>query len=168
MESRFVIARLFCRSWLELVCISVPYLTLLPRDPLPSIKNLFGTTMKQHQLPRQDTDGKRHNGSKRYIESFRAEQIPFIIVLRLTIGQIVHDQDQDQPNLYLDDEDATAEAPSSNERAPQQNFEWIQYGDVSARRRARAHITRGFRRQKATQSQKQKENNEAEKGGELR
>jgi hypothetical protein len=121
--------------------------------------------MKQHQLPGQDTDGKRHNGSKRYIESFRAEQIPFIIVLRLTIGQIVHDQDQDQPDLYLDDEDVTAEAPSSNERAPQQNFEWIQYGDVSARRRARAHITRGFRRQKATQSQKQKENNEAEKEG---
>jgi hypothetical protein len=117
--------------------------------------------MKQHQLPRQDTDGKRHNGSKRYIDLFRAEQIPLVIVLRLTIRQIV----QDQLDLYPDDEDVTTKAPSSNERAPQQKFEWIQYGDASARRRARAHITRGFRRQKATQSQKQKENNEAEKEG---
>ena len=146
------------------VCLhlrTLPYLPYSQGIHSTSIKDLFGTTVKQHQLPRQETDGKRHIGSKRYIESFRTEQIPLIIVLRLTIGQIV----QDQPDLYPGDEDVTAEAPSSNERAPQQNFEWIQYGDVSARRRARAHITRGFRRQKAAQSQKQKEKNEAEKEG---
>lgn len=32
---------------------------------------------------------------------------------------------------------------------PSQNFEWIQHGDASARKRARAHVTRGFRREKA-------------------
>lgn len=31
----------------------------------------------------------------------------------------------------------------------QETFEWVQHGDASARRRARAHVTRGFRRQKA-------------------
>jgi hypothetical protein len=30
-----------------------------------------------------------------------------------------------------------------------QSFEWIQHGDASARKRARAHVTRGFRREKA-------------------
>ena len=30
-----------------------------------------------------------------------------------------------------------------------ETFEWVQHGDASARKRARAHVTRGFRRQKA-------------------
>ncbi|KAH6701988.1 hypothetical protein BKA61DRAFT_681258 [Leptodontidium sp. MPI-SDFR-AT-0119] len=34
-----------------------------------------------------------------------------------------------------------------------QGFEWIPHGDASARKRARAHVTRGFRRQKAAQAQ---------------
>lgn len=34
-----------------------------------------------------------------------------------------------------------------------QTFEWIPHGDSSARKRARAHVTRGFRRQKAAQAQ---------------
>ena len=76
------------------------------------------------------------------------------------MGQIV--QDQVGLDLESDDDGITAEPPSSNETAPQ--FEWIQYGDANARRRARAHVTRGFRRQKAIQSQKQKEK-EREKDG---
>jgi hypothetical protein len=36
---------------------------------------------------------------------------------------------------------------------PQQDFEWIPHGDVSARKRARAHVTRGFRRAKAVEAQ---------------
>lgn len=46
---------------------------------------------------------------------------------------------------------------------PAQAFEWIQHGDASARRRARAHITRGFRRQKAAEAKKASEK-EKEKG----
>lgn len=38
-----------------------------------------------------------------------------------------------------------------------QSFEWIPHGDASARRRARAHISRGFRRKKALEAQEQKE-----------
>jgi hypothetical protein len=38
-----------------------------------------------------------------------------------------------------------------------QAFEWIPHGDASARRRARAHISRGFRRQKAAQALKDSE-----------
>lgn len=34
-----------------------------------------------------------------------------------------------------------------------QGFEWILHNDANARRRARAHVTRGFRRQKAAQAQ---------------
>lgn len=30
-----------------------------------------------------------------------------------------------------------------------QSFEWIPHGDATARKRARAHVTRGFRREKA-------------------
>ncbi|KAF8861942.1 hypothetical protein BDZ45DRAFT_233328 [Acephala macrosclerotiorum] len=39
---------------------------------------------------------------------------------------------------------------------PAQGFEWIAHGDASARRRARAHVTRGFRRAKAAQVQSEK------------
>ncbi len=39
---------------------------------------------------------------------------------------------------------------------PAQGFEWIAHGDASARRRARAHVTRGFRRAKAAQAQLEK------------
>jgi hypothetical protein len=82
------------------------------------------------------------------------------------MGQIVQDlQDQDQDLLDAepDDDGITVEGPSSNETAPQ--FEWIHYGDANARRRARAHVTRTFRRQKATQSQKQKEKEPEKSGG---
>lgn len=54
---------------------------------------------------------------------------------------------------------------------PAQAFEWIQHGDASARRRARAHITRGFRRQKAAEAKKnlekgkQSESQEEKRGG---
>jgi hypothetical protein len=37
------------------------------------------------------------------------------------------------------------------------SFEWIPHGDASARKRARAHVTRGFRREKAAQAKKEKE-----------
>ena len=37
---------------------------------------------------------------------------------------------------------------------PPQTFEWIQHGDASARRRARAHVTRGFRRHIVAEGQK--------------
>lgn len=46
---------------------------------------------------------------------------------------------------------------------PAQAFEWIQHGDASARRRARAHITRGFRRQKAAEAKKASEKEEIAK-----
>jgi hypothetical protein len=36
---------------------------------------------------------------------------------------------------------------------PLNRFEWVPHGDPSARRRARAHVTRGFRRQKALAQQ---------------
>ncbi|KUJ12894.1 uncharacterized protein LY89DRAFT_737794 [Mollisia scopiformis] len=49
---------------------------------------------------------------------------------------------------------------TSNKTAPAQGFEWIAHGDASARRRARAHVTRGFRRAKAAQAQ-------LEKGGDV-
>jgi hypothetical protein len=78
------------------------------------------------------------------------------------IVQDLQDQDQDLSDLEPEEDAITAEPPSSDETAPQ--FEWIQYGDTNARRRARAHVTRSFRRQKATQSQKQKEK-EPEKDG---
>lgn len=32
-------------------------------------------------------------------------------------------------------------------------FEWVQYGDPAARKRARAHVTRGYRRQQAEAAQ---------------
>ena len=38
-----------------------------------------------------------------------------------------------------------------------QSFEWIPHGDASARKRARAHVTRGFRREKAAQAKKEQE-----------
>jgi hypothetical protein len=38
-----------------------------------------------------------------------------------------------------------------------QSFEWIPHGDASARKRARAHVTRGFRREKAVQAKREKE-----------
>lgn len=51
-----------------------------------------------------------------------------------------------------------------------QAFEWIQHGDATARRRARAHITRGFRRQKAAEAkknlEKEKQSESQEKRGE--
>jgi len=37
-----------------------------------------------------------------------------------------------------------------------QNFEWIPHDDAGARKRARAHVTRVFRRQKVTEAQLQK------------
>jgi hypothetical protein len=46
------------------------------------------------------------------------------------------------------------------QNAPQetvQKFEWVPYRDASARKRARAHITRGFRREKALHAQAKKE-----------
>jgi hypothetical protein len=42
-------------------------------------------------------------------------------------------------------------------------FEWVQHGDASARRRARAHVTRGLRRQKADAAQLAKAKTEASK-----
>lgn len=54
----------------------------------------------------------------------------------------------------LDEEDP-AEGTSKSV-VPTQGFEWIAHGDVSARRRARAHVTRGFRRAKAAQAQLEK------------
>lgn len=39
---------------------------------------------------------------------------------------------------------------------PQKEFEWIPHGDSSARKRARAHVTRGFRRAKAIEAQAKK------------
>ena len=36
--------------------------------------------------------------------------------------------------------------------AASQNFEWVAHGDATARRRARAHVTRGFRRKKAEEA----------------
>lgn len=39
--------------------------------------------------------------------------------------------------------------------AEPQAFEWIPHGDSTARRRARAHISRGFRRRKALEAQAQ-------------
>ncbi|KAH7360977.1 hypothetical protein BKA65DRAFT_196244 [Rhexocercosporidium sp. MPI-PUGE-AT-0058] len=44
-----------------------------------------------------------------------------------------------------------------------QGFEWIPHGDASARKRARAHVTRGFRRQKAAQAQLLKSGSECGK-----
>lgn len=41
-------------------------------------------------------------------------------------------------------------------KPPSQAFEWIQHGDASARKRARAHVTRGFRRQKAAEAKEKK------------
>lgn len=41
-----------------------------------------------------------------------------------------------------------------------QSFEWIPHGDASARKRARAHVTRGFRREKAAQAKKEKNEKE--------
>ena len=41
-----------------------------------------------------------------------------------------------------------------------QSFEWIPHGDVNARKRARAHVTRGFRREKAAQAKKEREERE--------
>jgi hypothetical protein len=41
--------------------------------------------------------------------------------------------------------------------AEPQAFEWIPHGDSTARRRARAHISRGFRRRKALEAQAQEE-----------
>lgn len=38
-----------------------------------------------------------------------------------------------------------------------QSFEWIPHGDANARKRARAHVTRGFRREKAAQAKKERE-----------
>ena len=35
-------------------------------------------------------------------------------------------------------------------------FEWVQYGDPAARKRARAHVTRGYRRQQAEAAQQAK------------
>lgn len=60
------------------------------------------------------------------------------------------------------DPDVTAHEELGEQKPPPpaQSFEWIQHGDASARKRARAHITRGFRRQKAADA---KENKEKEK-----
>ena len=41
-----------------------------------------------------------------------------------------------------------------------QSFEWIPHGDANARKRARAHVTRGFRREKAAQAKKEREERE--------
>ena len=53
----------------------------------------------------------------------------------------------------------TNSSASSSEKStspPAQDFEWIAHGDATARRRARAHVTRGFRRQKAAQAEQDK------------
>jgi len=49
--------------------------------------------------------------------------------------------------------------PKSEQTTPTepQAFEWISHGDSTARRRARAHISRGFRRRKALEAQTQEE-----------
>jgi hypothetical protein len=53
-----------------------------------------------------------------------------------------------------------AQKIGSAEKNVGQSFEWIPHGDASARKRARAHVTRGFRREKAAQAKKEKEERE--------
>ncbi|PVH82232.1 hypothetical protein DL98DRAFT_142389 [Cadophora sp. DSE1049] len=47
----------------------------------------------------------------------------------------------------------TTEKKPTPQSQQHEGFEWIPHNDASARRRARAHVTRGFRRQKAAQAQ---------------
>ncbi|CZR54674.1 uncharacterized protein PAC_04558 [Phialocephala subalpina] len=61
----------------------------------------------------------------------------------------------DQARLDVEDDPAQGTSVKANV-PPAQGFEWIAHGDASARRRARAHVTRGFRRAKAAQAQSEK------------
>lgn len=45
-------------------------------------------------------------------------------------------------------------------------FEWIQHGDATARKRARAHVTRGFRREKAANVKSKPKKSESEETSE--
>jgi hypothetical protein len=51
-------------------------------------------------------------------------------------------------------------------KPPSQAFEWIQHGDASARKRARAHVTRGFRRQKAAEAKEKKRKDSSDESSE--
>ena len=46
-----------------------------------------------------------------------------------------------------------------------QSFEWIQHGDAGARKRARAHVTRGFRREKAAAQAKKEQEEKVRRNG---
>jgi hypothetical protein len=53
----------------------------------------------------------------------------------------------------LDGADGVPPSGSGAHNAPIQSFEWITHGDATARRRARAHVSREIRRHKAAKPQ---------------
>jgi hypothetical protein len=77
--------------------------------------------------------------------------------LQLSICQIAPGQED------LDLADAVRTSGSGGNDAPIQSFEWITHGDATARRRARAHVSREIRRHKAAQPQPQEDFNDNRK-----
>lgn len=106
--------------------------------PLPSMQRTDGND--ECWLERYDEHPKKE------IRELRACYGPELTICLTELGQ-----------ARLDVEDDPAEGTSVKANVPPaQGFEWIAHGDASARRRARAHVTRGFRRAKAAQAQSEK------------
>ena len=122
------------------------------------MKILIGNIVRLQLLycPLMEAKAATSKGMSRY-PKWHLMSLKWHCDLQLSICQIALGQED------LDAADRVPTSGSGAHSAPIQSFEWITHGDATARRRARAHVSREIRRHKAAQPQPQEDFNDNRK-----